>query len=61
MCWFTDKLLVDQHISHGAGVDATSGTDMVVIGVWYSEKFLVMLTANKWNEPLHAVELILML
>ena len=61
MCWFTNKLLVDQHMSDGAGADASYGTGMVVVGVWYIEEFPVMLTADKWNEPLHTVELILTL
>jgi len=48
-------------MSDGAGADAISGTDMVVIGVWYGEEFPVMLAADKWDEPLHAVELMLTL
>lgn len=47
MCWLTDKLLVDQHMNDGSETDASSGTDMVVIGVCYSEEFPVVLTADK--------------
>jgi len=61
MCWFTDTLIVDQHMSNGDGADASCGIDMVVIGVWYDEEFPVMMTADKWDEPLHAAMLMLTL